>query len=300
MDVLTKLANSTLLADGATGTYLQSRGLEAGGDPELMNLTHASIVKGMAQDYFEAGCDLVQTNSFGGNFFVQSRYNQGANIDEINFQAAQLAKSGSLNPNFVKKERYVFGSVGPTGELIEPVGTTSAKDVYAAFKQQILALEKGGVDGIIIETMISLDEAKIAISAAKEHTELPVAALTTFDKGPRGFFTMMGDTPEKCFTELFSADADIVGANCGNGIEIMSELAKRFRECGEGNVWINSNAGIPEIRQGQIIYPETPDYMSEGFSKLIDMGINIVGGCCGTTPAHIKHVANLINEKKGD
>ena len=184
--------------------------------------------------------------------------------------------------------------------MIEPVGTTSAKDIYAAFKQQILALEEGGADGIIIETMISLEEAKIAISATKENTDLPVAALTTFDKGPRGFFTMMGDTPEKCFPELFAAGADIVGANCGNGIESMSELAKRFRECGEGYVWINSNAGIPEIRQGQIIYPETPDYMSEGFSKLIDMGINIVGGCCGTTPDHIKRIASLISEKKGN
>jgi len=299
MDVLSKLANhNTLLADGATGTYLQARGLEPGGDPELMNITDANVVKGMAKDYFEAGSDLVQTNSFGGNFYVQSRYDQGAKIDEINFQAAQLAKSESSNPNLGKKERYVFGSVGPTGELIEPVGTTSAKDVYAAFKQQVLALEKGGVDGIIIETMISLEEAKIAISATKENTELPVAALTTFDKGPRGFFTMMGDTPEKCFEELFSSDADIVGANCGNGIEIMSELAQRFRECGEGYVWINSNAGIPEIRQGQIIYSETPDYMSEGFSRLIDIGVNIVGGCCGTTPAHIKKIAGLIDEAK--
>jgi 5-methyltetrahydrofolate--homocysteine methyltransferase len=187
----------------------------------------------------------------------------------------------------------VFGSVGPTGELIEPVGTTSAKDVYAAFKQQVLALEKGGVDGIVIETMISLEEAKIAISAVKENTQLPVAALTTFDKGPRGFFTMMGDTPEKCYEELFLSDADIVGANCGNGIDIMIELGQRFRECGDGHVWINCNAGIPQIQQGQIIYPETPEYMLDGFSKLIDMGVNIVGGCCGTTPDHIRQIANL-------
>jgi len=151
MSVLSKLANNnTLLADGATGTYLQSRGLDPGGDPELMNITHASIVEGMAHDYFEAGSDLVQTNSFGGNGFVQGRYDQGANVDEINFQAASLAKSASLNPNLQQKDRFIFGSVGPTGELIEPVGTTSAKEVYAAFKQQIIALEKGGADGIII------------------------------------------------------------------------------------------------------------------------------------------------------
>ena len=299
MDFLSKLGNENiLLGDGATGTYLQARGLQPGGDPELMNVTDSSIVKGMARDYFEAGSDLVQTNSFGGSSYVQNRYDQGAKIDEINFLAAQLAKSEAVNTDLPLKDRYVFGSVGPTGELIEPVGTTSAKDVYASFKQQILALEKGGADGIIIETMISLEEAKIAIKAAKENTQLPVAALNTFDKGPRGFFTMMGDTPEKCFEELFSVGADIVGANCGNGIEIMTELAERFRECGDGYVWINCNAGIPEIRQGQIIYAETPEYMSEGFCKLIEMGINIVGGCCGTTPAHIKHIAGLINQAK--
>jgi len=161
-----------------------------------------------------------------------------------------------------------------------------------------MALERGGVNGIIVETMISLEEAKIAVRAVKENTELPVAALTTFDKGPRGFFTMMGDTPEKCVNELSAVGADIVGTNCGNGIEIMVELAERFRQTSEGYVWINSNAGTPQIRQGQIIYPETPEYMSHGFQKLADIGINIIGGCCGTTPEHIKNIATVLSTRE--
>ncbi len=299
MNIISKLATvRTLLADGATGTYLQSRGLVAGGDPELMNITHPKIVSSMAADYFRAGSDLVQTNSFGGTFYVQNRYEHGDKVDEINYVAAKLARAGADDPKLNSKERYVFGSVGPTGELIAPVGMTSPQDIYSKFKQQIMALERGGVNGIIVETMISLEEAKIAVRAVKENTELPVAALTTFDKGPRGFFTMMGDTPEKCVNELSAVGADIVGTNCGNGIEIMVELAERFRQTSEGYVWINSNAGTPQIRQGQIIYPETPEYMSHGFQKLADIGINIIGGCCGTTPEHIKNIATVLSTRE--
>ena len=286
---LDRLASGgTLIADGATGTYLQSKGLEPGGDPEAMNITHPGIVCKMSAEYFRAGSDLVQTNSFGGSRFMQSKYGYGDQAAVLNRLAAEHARSGA---DSVDGPRYVAGSMGPTGELIEPVGDTPAADVYHAFAEQAICLEEGGADLVVIETMISVEEAKLAVRAVKEHTGLLVAALTTFDKGPRGYFTMMGDTPQSSVDQLAKCGADIVGTNCGNGIDRMAELGAIFRAATELPVWLNSNAGIPIIRQGQIIYPEDPQRMVEGFAKLADIGVNILGGCCGTTPAHIRALA---------
>jgi len=282
---------TTIIADGATGTYLQANGLEPGGDPEAMNVTDPDVVRGMAAEYFEAGSDLVQTNSFGGSRFMQAKYGYGDRVVELNRLAAEHARSEAESADGT---RYVAGSMGPTGELIVPVGETPPGDVYHAFAEQATALAEGGVDVIVIETMISVEEAKLAVRAVKEHTSLPVAALTTFDKGPRGYFTMMGDTPESAVKELVEVGADILGTNCGNGIDLMVELGERFRAAVDGPVWLNSNAGIPLIRQGQLIYPESPEQMAKGFKKLSDMGIEIVGGCCGTTPAHIKALSEAV------
>ena len=281
----------TLIADGATGTYLQARGLEPGGDPETMNVTNPQVVQGMAAEYLAAGSDLVQTNSFGGNRFMQAKYGYGERVPELNRLAAEHARGQSDKADGT---RFVAGSMGPTGELIEPVGETPAGDVYHAFVEQVTALEEGGVDVIVVETMISVEEAKLAVRAVKEHTGLPVAARTTFDKGPRGYFTMMGDTPESAVALLAEAGADILGTNCGNGIDVMVELGERFRFVTTGPIWLNSNAGIPLIRQGQLIYPESPAQMAEGFKKLSDMGVEIVGGCCGTTPAHIRALVEAV------
>ncbi len=289
---LNRLAGGgTLIADGATGTYLQSKGLEPGGDPEAMNLTHPGIVREMAAEYFRAGCDLVQTNSFGGSRFMQSKYGYGDQTGVINRLAVEHARSGA---DSINGPRYIAGSMGPTGELIEPVGDTPAADVYHAFAEQAISLEEGGADLVVIETMISVEEAKLAVRAVKEHTGLPVAVLTTFDKGPRGYFTMMGDTPQSSVDQLAQCGADIVGTNCGNGIDRMVELGSIFRAATEIPIWLNSNAGIPIIRQGQLIYPEDPQRMAEGFARLADIGVNILGGCCGTTPAHIRALVQVL------
>jgi 5-methyltetrahydrofolate--homocysteine methyltransferase len=292
MTFLERLAEgTTLIADGATGTYLQARGLEPGGDPEAMNVTEPETVRGMAADYLAAGSELVQTNSFGGSRFMQAKYGYGDQVSELNRLAAQHARGEADKAD---GPRYVAGSMGPTGELIVPVGETEPDDVFQAFAEQAKALEMGGVDVIVIETMISVEEAKLAVRAVKEHTNLPVAALTTFDKGPRGYFTMMGDTPESAVEALSKEGADILGTNCGNGIDVMVELGERFRGATDGPVWLNSNAGIPLIRQGQLIYPESPEQMAVGFKKLSEMGVEIIGGCCGTTPDHIKALAEAV------
>ena len=281
--------NAVMLSDGATGTYLQYKGLEPGGCPEEFNLSHPDIVKGMAKEYFEAGSDIVLTNSFGGNNFMLQKYGYGDRVEELNRLAAEHAVINR------PKGRFVLGSVGPTGEFVAPLGSVSAEAMLESFAEQIAGLVSGGVDGVNIETMTALEEAKLAVSAARNHSNLTVMTTMTFDKGPRGLFTMMGVTPERAAKELLDAGSHVVGSNCGNGIEVMIEVARQMRQATDAPVLIHSNAGIPIIRKGQIVYPETPEFMADRFLELADLGINVIGGCCGTTPEHIK----AINDKFG-
>ena len=169
--------------------------------------------------------------------------------------------------------------------------------MYDAFVEQITALEEGGADNVVIETMTALEEATLAIKAAKENTKLIVMSTMVFDKGPRGFFTMMGVTPERAVKELRDAGADVVGANCGNGIEVMVELARELRQATDGYLLVHSNAGIPSIKDGQIVYSETPEFMAERFRKLAEIGVNILGGCCGTGPDHIRALAKALRRQ---
>ena len=282
----------TLISDGATGTYLQSRGLEPGGSPEEMSASAPDTIRRMAAEYFDAGCDMVLTASFGGSKFMLEKYGYEDKVAEFNRLAAQHARSAAPEGHFV------VGSVGPTGEILESNGgTASEAEVLDAFIEQITALEEGGVDAVDIETMISVQEATLAIKAAKENTNLVVISTMMFDKGPRGWFTMMGDTPERAVKELQSAGADIVGANCGNGIDRMVALAGEMRAATDGYLLVHSNAGIPSIVKGQILYPETPEYMAERFQTLADLGVNIIGGCCGTTPRHIRALSDAVRAK---
>ncbi len=292
--ILNRLARGELIvSDGATGTYLQSRGLEPGGSPEEMSASAPETIKGMAAAYFNAGSDMVLTASFGGSRFMLKKYGYEDKVPEFNRLSAQHARS------VAPEGRYVVGSVGPTGEILESQGgTASEAEVLDAFIEQITALEEGGVDAVDIETMISVQEATLAVKAAKENTDLIVISTMMFDKGPRGWYTMMGDTPESAVKELQEAGADIVGANCGNGIERMVELAGKIRVATDGYMLIHSNAGIPAIRKGQIVYPETPEFMAGPFANLADMGVNIIGGCCGTTPAHIRALSDAVRGRE--
>ena len=284
--ILERLAQGELIiSDGATGSYLQQHGL-GDGDPEEWNFSHPEVVQGMAKAYFEAGSQMVLTNTFGGTSIRQKHYGFQDRTREFNMLAAQHARSQAPEGCFV------VGSVGPTGEVLndplrdEPLTEGQA---YDAFAEQITALVDGGVDAVDIETMIDIDEAVLAVRAAKENTGLTVMSTMFFDKGPRGFFTMMGTPPADAVRKLHDAGADIVGANCGNGIDIMLELARELRSATDGYLLIHSNAGIPAPQGNEIVYPETPDYMAERFKIMAqEVGINIIGGCCGTTPDHIR------------
>jgi len=287
---LVKSKRKTLLSDGATGTFLQTRGLEPGGCPELMNVDKKDAVEEMAEGYFNSGSDFVLTNTFGGSPFMLKKYGQESRTKELNKAGANLAKS------VAPKGKFVFGSIGPTGEFLEPLGELKEKDMAEGFKKQISGLIEGGVDGIIFETQMAIEELSLGIKTAKEMTHLPVIGSMVFDKGPRGFFTMMGISPEVAANNIYNAGADIVATNCGNGSLLMTELAKELIKFSKLPLMVQSNAGIPKIVKGKVIYDESPEFMVNNCIKLIDSGVSIIGGCCGTTFEHIKSFRKLINE----
>jgi len=284
-------AGDTLIFDGATGTYLQQHGLEPGGSPELMNANDPDVVRGMAKTYFDAGSDIVLTNSFGGNRFMLAKYGAAARLFELNRLAAEHARA------VAPPGKYVAGSIGPTGEFIEPLGDVTEDELYDTFAEMSKAFEAGGADAVMVETQLGLEEAAIAVRAVKENTGLVAMATMVFDKGPRGYFTMFGVTPEQAVEGLQEAGADIVGTNCGSGIERMVEIATRMRAVTDGYLVVQSNAGLPEIRQGEICYPETPEFMAEHYRKLAELPINILGGCCGTTAEHIRALVQSVKSE---
>lgn len=287
-DLLSRLESEILIFDGATGTYLQQNGLEPGGCPELMNADSPETVQQMARDYFNSGSDIVLTNTFGGNRFRLKHYHSEDRVQELNQLAAEHAKSQANDTQFVA------GSVGPTGEFIEPLGNVSESELYDAFAEQVTALEAGGADAAMIETQMVLEEARIAIRATKENTALVAMSTMVFDLGPRGYFTMWGTTPEQAAEGLLEAGADVVGSNCGNGIDRMIEIAGKMRAVTDAKLAIQSNAGIPDIVSGEVVYPETPEYMAERFRRLAEVPVNLLGGCCGAAPEHIRALADAV------
>ena len=281
-------AGDTLIFDGATGTYLQNNGLEPGGSPELMNAANPEVIKGMAKHYFDAGSDIVLTNTFGGNKFMLDRYGAGDQLFALNRLAAEHARS------VAPEGKFVAGSIGPTGEFIEPLGTATEDELYEIFSEMSKAFEAGGADAVMIETQLAIEEAAIAVRAAKETTGLVVMATMVFDKGPRGYFTMMGVTPEQAVEGLEEAGADIVGTNCGNGIERMVEIATQMRSVTDKYLVVQSNAGLPIIKNGETCYLETPEFMAKHYRELAELPINILGGCCGTTADHIQALVQSV------
>ena len=284
-------AGEILLSDGATGTYLQSNGLEPGGCPEEFNDSNADVVRQMAVDYFTAGSDMVETNSFGGSRYMLKKYDHDDRVEEFNRKGAEHARAAA------PAGRFVLGSIGPTGEFLEPNGTATEQEMYDVFVEQTRGLAAGGIDAFCIETMIDLAETAVAIRAAKE-TGLPVIATSTFDKGPRGYFTMMGVTPAGAAKQLSDAGADVVGANCGIAIEQMIEIIAAMREVTDKPILTHVNAGIPKIVKGRIVYPDTPEHMASLIPQLIEAGANIVGGCCGTGPDHVRAFRQVVDSMR--
>ena len=271
-----------LIADGGWGTELQKRGLPPGEPPEAWNLSRPEDVLAVARSYVEAGADIILTNTFGGSPLKLAKVHLEGKLLEINRRGAEISKQAAGD------RALVFASIGPSGEFIAPLGTISEADMVKGFADQASALAEGGADGIVVETMMDLAEAKAALKAARENTSLPVAVTLTFNKGPKGYATMMGVRPEQAAAELEKAGAHIIGANCGAGIDVMIELMGMVRSATTLPVWCKPNAGLPELVEGKTVYRETPEMMASQVGPLVQAGANIVGGCCGTTPAHIR------------
>lgn len=288
--IISELRNGKILvSDGAWGTFLQKKGLQPGECPEQWNISHYNDVLDIAQSYIDAGADMIETNSFGGNYFKLKNYGLENQVFELNKTAAEISRKAA------GADRFVLGSVGPTGKLLMMEEVTE-EELYGAFKAQSMALEAGGADAIVIETMTDLDEAKIAVRAAKENTSCEVICTMTFDKiQGGGYRTMMGISPEEMTLSLAATGADMVGANCGNGIADMIGIVKEIRSVNaEIPVLIHANAGMPQYNEGQTIFPENPNDMASRVREIIEAGANIIGGCCGTTPDHICEVHHVV------
>jgi 5-methyltetrahydrofolate--homocysteine methyltransferase len=278
-----------LVSDGAMGTMLMSYGLKPGEPPESFNLSQSSVLESIAQAYLDAGADIIQTNTFGGSPLKLALYGLDARTEEINRSAALAVER--VAGDFV----FVSGSCGPSGKLIKPYGDTESDTMYKSFKRQIAALIHAGVDIICVETMTDLTEAALAVKAAKAiDPSVPVMATMTFDPTPKGFFTVMGISVKQAAEGLEDAGADIVGSNCGNGIENMIEIARGFKTYATLPIIIQSNAGIPQMDGAKTVYPETPEFMAEKAKELAHLGISIIGGCCGTTPEHIRSIRKAV------
>ncbi len=282
-----------LVSDGAWGTFLQQKGLRPGECPELWNLDKPDDVFDIAKSYIDAGSDMIETNSFGANSFKLSSYGLTGKVSEINRAAAQISRKAA------GPDHHVLGSIGPTGKMII-TGDVTFDELYEAYKVQAIALKDGGVDALVIETMSDLDEAKAAVRACSENTDCEVICTMTFEKSNgEAFHTMMGVTPAQMTEEIVSAGATIIGANCGNGIRNMIGIVKEIRSVNDTiPVLIHANAGAPVYKDGKTIFPESPEQMLEFIGSLIDAGANIIGGCCGTTPEHIRKIAEFVRKKQ--
>jgi len=278
-----------LVSDGAWGTFLQKKGLQPGECPEEWNISRADDVFGIAQSYVDAGADMIETNSFGGNYFKLKNYGLESRVFEINKAAAEISRKSAGS------DRFVLGSVGPTGKLLIMEEVTE-DELYIAFKEQSIALEAGGADAIVIETMTDLEEARIAVKAAKENTSCEVICTMTFDKIIGGEYrTMMGISPTEMTESLVEAGAEIIGANCGNGIADMIGIVKEIRLVNATiPILIHANAGMPHYHDGETTFPESPNDMAARVKEIVEAGANIIGGCCGTTPDHICEVRNVV------
>ena len=295
LTLLEAITKNVLLADGAMGTQLQQSGLHPGGCGEAWNIDQPERVLAIQRAYVDAGSDCLITNTFGGSRIMLDRHGEGHRTRDINIAGARLARLA-----FGSAGGFVLGDIGPFGGLMEPYGEISVGLVEQAFAEQASALVEGGVDAVIIETQTSLDELGIAIQAAKNAGAACVIGSMAFDRMVEGeeVRTMMGTSPEMAAEFMVEAGCDILAANCGTGIDMRmaADIARRYRSITGLPVMAQPNAGLPVLENLKVLYKETPDEMASGMDELLSAGVRIVGGCCGSTPAHIRKFREVLDE----
>jgi 5-methyltetrahydrofolate--homocysteine methyltransferase len=289
--LLERIANGeTLVADGAMGTMLLARGVGPGTCLESVNVDRPELLEEIARLYFEAGADIVETNTFGASPLKLAQYGLEDKTEQINRSAVRAVR------NVVGDKAYLAGCCGPSGRMLKPYGDADPQDVYESFVRQVECLIGAGVDCICVETMTDLAEAKLLLKAVKDVSpKTPLTATMTFDPTPRGYYTIMGVSVAEAARGLQEAGADVVGSNCGNGIEHMIEIARQFRECTHAPLIIQSNAGLPRMEGILPVYPETPEFMADKAKELVAIGVSIIGGCCGTTPDHTRAIRRMVD-----
>ena len=290
-----KIEQGLFLLDGAMGTELIARGVEVGKCNDYLNITSADTVFDIHQAYLQAGSDAVLTNTFGSNRYALAWHGFGDKVKEINTAGAQIARRAA------GKEKYVLGDIGPSGDFLEPLGSLKPDELKDAFATQAKALLAGGVDGFIIETMTALDEIAIAVEAVKSVCgDLPVFASMAFDKAGEDFRTMMGVDVSGAVSKIASLGVDAVGFNCGTVsldeyVELAGKYVSAVKALGKGVlIYAEPNAGKPELVEGRAVYNVSPEDFAAAAEKIHSAGINIIGGCCGTSPEHIKATAKKL------
>ena len=286
------LSNSSLPADGAMGTILQERGLDDGGAPELWNIERPDEIEAVLENYAKAGARFITTNTFGGTRGRLAFHGLESRVEELNRAGAQIARRvADRHPG-----TFVMGDVGPSGDLMEPMGTLTMEGAQEIFAEQIRGLVAGGVDAILIETMSDLGEVEAAVKAAQEVApSLPIITTMSFDTNLR---TMMGVKPAQAVERLTSLGVRIIGANCGRGIDEMRLIAKEMVNARPPGVFIitQSNAGMPVLVGDTFQYQGTPAEMGNFASEMRELGVNIVGSCCGSTPEHTAAIADALKQ----
>lgn len=281
-------SRKVLLADGATGTNLHKMGLKPGTPPEDLLFDQPELLLELEKSFVEAGADILLTCTFGGTSLRMKESRYANRVTEANHRAVALARQAAS----AREGILVGGSIGPTGLLIQPYGSLVVEEAFTSYQEQAKALVEGGVDLLVIETHFAYNEADAAFQAVRSVTDLPVVVSFSYDRGVR---TMMGVKPSDMIKHYQELGAAMVGANCGTSLENMEKVVQEYALAAPGfPLWIKPNAGLPRMENETTVYDVTPEQMAEYAKKFIFSGARVVGGCCGTTPAHIAAIGRAI------
>ncbi len=289
MEIPDKIKKEGLVFDGGMGSMLIARGLKGGEASEKWNIDHPETIQDIHTAYFNAGADIVTTNTFGASSFKLAKMGVKESCEEINRAAIRNAQA-AVGPG-----QYIAGEMGPLGEMFSPMGTMTIEKAKEIYTQQAEIIESEGVDIFIIQTVFDIQEALVALEAVQAVSEKPVICSLTFNQMKKGFFTLVGNSVDESMKKLRDSGASAVGANCSMGSDIMISLAQKIRQAVEIPVIVQPNAGMAQAgKDGEVFYPEDANFFADNIKKMKDFGVDIVGGCCGTNPDYIRAIKEML------